>query len=103
MHLETSGVDPLSGSHDWITLSPKPHRPPRRDVLLRCDELKVVVHNPDDLQFAEAMANQTLEGTILLLQPEWGRTEAMTLAIEYIKHQPNWRLSLQTHKWLNIR
>ena len=102
-HLETSGVGSLSGRFDWITLSPKAHRPPKQDMLQQCDELKVVVHNPADLKFAEAMANQTPEGTVLLLQPGWGHTQAMTLAIEYIKYHPSWRLSLQTHKWLQIR
>jgi len=60
LHLETSGVDPLSGRFDWITLSPKRHRPPREELLAACQELKVVVHDPADLAFAEAMAAHAL-------------------------------------------
>tara|TARA_B100002051_G_C16735387_1_gene640927 strand:+ start:2080 stop:2706 length:627 start_codon:yes stop_codon:yes gene_type:complete len=103
IHLETSGVDPLSGCLDWITLSPKPHHPPRRDVLLRCDELKVIVHTATDLQFAEAMTANISERTVLLLQPGWNSNSGQALVVDYVKHHPQWRLSLQTHKWLGVR
>ena len=102
-HLETSGVGSLSGRFEWITLSPKAHNPPQNDILQRCNELKVVVHNPSDLSFAERMAHLTQEGTILLLQPGWGSEQGMRLAIDYVQQHQNWRLSLQTHKWLEIR
>jgi len=109
LHLETSGVDPLSGRFDWITLSPKPHRPPTSELLGLCHELKVVVSSPDDLSFAEAMAQQacSLRGerpaAALLLQPAWDNASGLQLALEHVRRHPDWRLSLQTHKWLAIR
>ena len=109
LHLETSGVHPLSGRFDWITLSPKPHRAPRQDLLARCDELKVVIHAADDLLFAEAMAADAIgmgrdgAGPALLLQPGWDCAEGRELALAYVQGHPAWRLSLQSHKWLGVR
>lgn len=103
VHLETSGVDPLSGRIDWVTLSPKRHRPPRPDLLAACDELKVVVFEPEDLHFAEAMASGVNEGRELLLQPGWNSPQGQQLAVEHVRRHPHWRLSLQTHKWLGVR
>lgn len=114
LHLETSGVDPLSGRFDWITLSPKPHRPPTAQLLAACHELKVVVADHTDLGFAEAMALAARRGRrdqelgasdspALLLQPAWGSETAQHLALEHVRRHPQWRLSLQTHKWLEIR
>ena len=108
LHLETSGVDPLSGHFDWITLSPKPHRPPRQELLAACDELKVIVHDESDLTFAETMAAATAtaaatSGPALLLQPGHGCRKGQELAIEFVKAHPQWRLSLQSHKWLGVR
>ena len=107
LHLETSGVDPLSGRFDWITLSPKRHRPPTTELLTVCQELKVVVDEPEDLPFAEAMAQAAGErsgpGPLLLLQPCWESVRGRELAIEHVIAEPRWRLSLQTHKWLGVR
>ena len=103
LHLETSGVDQLSGRFDWVTLSPKRHRPPQRAMLTRCDELKVVVQDTDDLIFANAMAKDTSTAAQLLVQPVWDSETAQGLAIHHVKQHPNWRLSLQSHKWLEIR
>ena len=102
-HLETSGVDRLSGSPDWITLSPKRHSPPRTELLQRCDELKVIVHEQDDLSFAEEMASETGPGTVLLLQPGWQSEDGQRLSIEHVRCQRRWKLGLQTHKWLGLR
>ena len=102
-HLETSGVDPLSGAFHWITLSPKRHAPPRRELLQRCNELKVIVHDTGDLMFAEEMAAKTSPGTVLLLQPGWQSDEGLRLSIEHVRSHPRWRLGLQTHKWLGLR
>ena len=102
-HLETSGVDRLSGSPDWITLSPKRHSPPRTELLQRCDELKVIVHEQDDLSFAEEMASETGPGTVLLLQPGWQSEDGQRLSIEHVRCQRRWKLRLQTHKWLGLR
>ena len=102
IHLETSGVDPLTGSPDWISLSPKRHQPPRAELLQRCHELKVVVHEAADLLFAEVSASQAPQAT-WLLQPGWDCREGQALALEFVQSQPRWRLSLQSHKWLGVR
>ena len=110
LHLETSGVDPLSGAFDWITLSPKRQAPPQPELLASCHELKVVVHEPDDLIFAEAMAQAALTGRaadqpapVLLLQPGWQSAEGQALAVAQVQADPRWRLSLQSHKLLGVR
>lgn len=113
LHLETSGVDGLSGQFSWITLSPKPHRPPCPELLAACDELKVIVHTASDLAFAEAMATSAQKakaqqarpglGPELLLQPGWESTLGHNLAIDFVRQHPQWRLSLQSHKWLGVR
>jgi len=107
LHLETSGVDPLSGAFAWITLSPKRHRPPTVELLAACHELKVVVNEAADLVFAEAMARAAGSGggapPELLLQPAWGSTAGQDLALAHVRRHRQWRLSLQTHKWLQIR
>ena len=107
IHLETSGVEPLSGNPDWITLSPKPHAPPQSTFLEICHEIKVIIHSKEDLLFAEEMAQKVLEisskKVLLYLQPGWGNDEGNFLASEYVKSHPQWRLSIQTHKLLGIR
>ena len=113
LHLETSGAAPLqlSGRFAWITLSPKRHRPPTPEVLAACQELKVVVHEPADLAFAEAMAaaatqaraGSGLEPPALLLQPGWESEAGRELAVAFVRANPAWRLSLQSHKWLGVR
>ena len=111
LHLETSGAVPLalSGRFAWITLSPKRHRPPGPELLAACDELKVVVHEPADLAFAEAMAAQAVAvrrgapDPALLLQPGWNCRSGQELALEFVRSHPAWRLSLQSHKWLGVR
>ena len=106
IHLETSGVDQLSGNPDWITLSPKRHSPPNLELLVACHELKVIIHEQDDLVFAETMATQIHSNSNQLpeffLQPGWKNTTGQQLALEYVKNNPQWRLSLQIHKWLKI-
>jgi organic radical activating enzyme len=106
LHLETSGVDPLSGRFDWITLSPKRHRPPLAALLACCQELKVIVHDAADLDFAEAMAAAALAAgnrPAQLLQPGWQSDTGRELALEHVRRTPGWRLSLQSHKLLGVR
>ena len=107
IHLETSGVDELSGNPDWITLSPKRHFPPRADLLKACQELKVIIHTHKDIAFAEEMAKQaskdSSQKTQFFLQAVWNDKNAQKIAFDYVKTNPKWRLSMQTHKWLNVR
>ncbi|MEY8021505.1 7-carboxy-7-deazaguanine synthase QueE [Muriicola sp. SD30] len=102
-HIETSGAYPLSGSWDWICLSPKKNKAPVGDIHLQAHELKVIVYNKDDLRFAEEHAARVSENCVLYLQPEWSVREKVTpLIVDYVMANPKWKVSLQTHKYLNI-
>ncbi|WP_166332151.1 7-carboxy-7-deazaguanine synthase QueE [Sphingobacterium chungjuense] len=101
--METSGAYPLSGHWDWICLSPKKFKAPRKDVLEAAGELKVIVFNKSDFQWAEEHAAQVSPSCKLYLQPEWSKAAEMTpLIIDYVMTNPKWEISLQTHKYLNI-
>jgi len=101
--METSGAYPLSGHWDWICLSPKKFKAPRKDVLEAAGELKVIVFNKSDFAWAEEHATMVNDTCKLYLQPEWSKAAEMTpLIIEYVKNNPKWEISLQTHKYLNI-
>lgn len=101
--LETSGAYPLTGHYDWICVSPKKFKTPLPEVLQAADELKVVVFNQSDFKWAEMHADQTREDCRLYLQPEWSKADQMTpMIIDYVKEQPRWTISLQTHKYLEI-
>lgn len=103
INIETSGAYPLSGIYDWICLSPKKFKAPLPAILPFADELKVVVFNESDLAWAEQYAGQVPPGCKLYLQPEWDKAAAVTpLIIEYIKEHPQWELSLQLHKYINV-
>ena len=103
VHMETSGAHPVQGSVDWITLSPKKFKPPVDAVFGMAQELKVVIFHPSDLEWAEEHAARVQEGCKLYLQPEWSKREKINpLVISYIKENPKWQLSLQTHKYINI-
>ena len=102
LHLETSGVDELSGRFDWITLSPKRHRHTNQHVAESCHELKVVIHNEEDLIYSERIARKTNQEAQHFLQPGWGDRRATELTINYILKNSTWRLSNQTHKILGI-
>jgi organic radical activating enzyme len=102
-HIETSGAHPLSGRWDWICLSPKKFKAPLDEILLLADELKVVVFNKSDFDWAEKYAALVSPACKLYLQPEWEKAAQMTpLMIEYIKANPKWELSLQIHKYINV-
>ncbi len=106
LHLETSGVDPLSGRFHWITLSPKRHQPPLPALLATCHELKVVVHEESDVRFAEAMAHGAETAgnrPHLIVQPGWNSEAGRELSVHFVKAHPTWRLSLQSHKELGVR
>ncbi len=101
-HIETSGSSPLSGDFDWITLSPKKFKHPVEEIYPHVDELKVVVLRKNDLKWAEQHAAKCPENTKLLLQPEWDTPESIPLIVEYVKDNPQWGISLQTHKFLKV-
>jgi organic radical activating enzyme len=102
-HIETSGSSPLSGKWDWITLSPKKFKSPLPEILPLANELKIVVFNRSDLDWAEKFALQVNKTCRLFLQPEWSKAEMITpLLIDYIKAHPQWQLSLQIHKYINV-
>jgi organic radical activating enzyme len=103
VHIETSGAYPLSGNWDWICLSPKKNKLPTQTVYDNAHELKVIIHNKHDFIFAEEQAELVNDDAILFLQPEWSKKEEMTpLIVDYVMNNPKWRVSLQTHKYLNI-
>src|SRR5690554_6638443 len=101
-HIETSGSSPLSGKLDWITLSPKRFKKPTEEIFSYVDELKVVVLTNKDLAWAEENAAKCPPNTLLLLQPEWDTPKSIPLIVEYVKKNPHWGISLQTHKFLNV-
>jgi len=102
-NIETSGSSPLSGHWDWICLSPKKFKAPLNEVIVKANELKVVVFNKHDFEWAEKYAALVDSNCKLYLQPEWDKAAEMTpLILNYIQANPQWRLSLQVHKYLNI-
>ncbi len=103
VHIETSGAYPVSGTWDWFCLSPKKNKLPGEDAYAIADELKVIIYNKHDFVFAEEQAAKVNANTILFLQPEWSKKEEITpLIVDYVMKNPKWRVSLQTHKYLNI-
>lgn len=103
IHIETSGAYPVSGRWDWFCLSPKKNQEPTSDALQMADELKVIVYNKSDFKFAEKFASQVSDTCHLFLQPEWSRREEMMpLMVDFVLQNPQWKISLQTHKYLNI-
>ena len=102
-HIETSGAYPLSGTWDWVCLSPKKFKAPVPEILPLANELKVIIFNKTDFDWAEKYAALVSANCKLYLQPEWDKASQMTpLIIEYIKANPKWELSLQIHKYINV-
>jgi 7-carboxy-7-deazaguanine synthase len=102
-HIETSGAYSFSGSWDWFCLSPKKTKLPLEEVYKEADELKIIVFNKSDFKFAEEQAAKVGSNCELFLQPEWSKKEKMTeLIVDYVMKNPKWKISLQTHKYLNI-
>jgi len=103
VHIETSGAYPLSGNWDWICLSPKKTKLPLSNIYQKADELKIIIYNKNDFKFAEEQAFKVKENCELYLQPEWSNRDKMTpLIVDYVMQNPQWKISLQTHKYLNI-
>lgn len=103
VHLETSGAHPFSGAFDWVTFSPKRYKPPHSSIYPHVNELKVVIANEADLEWAEKQAAHLSPMVAKLLQPEWETANSQDLVFSYILKHPEWRISLQTHKFLGVR
>lgn len=103
VHLETSGAHPFSGQFDWVTFSPKQFLAPHPTIYPRVNELKVVIVNEYDLKWAEQQAALVPPKTLKYLQPEWNTPKSKDLIFNYVLQHPQWRISLQTHKMLQVR
>lgn len=102
-HIETSGVYPVSGVWDWICFSPKKFKSPDPTVAHMANELKIIVYNSSDFEWAERFASLVNDRCELFLQPEWSKEKEMVpLIVEYVKANPRWKISLQIHKYMNI-
>ena len=102
-HIETSGAYSFSGIWDWFCLSPKKTKLPLKQVYKEADELIIIIFNKSDFKFAEEQAAKVGSNCELFLQPEWSKKEKMTeLIVDYVMKNPKWKISLQTHKYLNI-
>jgi len=102
-HIETSGAYQLTGEWDWICLSPKKMKLPTKEVYEKAHELKCIIYNNDDFKFAEEQAAKVNDNCILYLQPEWSkRDKVIPKIVDYVMANPKWKVSLQTHKYLNI-
>ncbi|MDP4282165.1 MAG: 7-carboxy-7-deazaguanine synthase QueE [Bacteroidota bacterium] len=102
-YLETSGSCPVTGSWNWICVSPKKEAPPLDDLLAKADELKVIISDLHDFQWAESNKQGVRESCYLFLQPEWSRRNEVTpLIVKYILTHPEWRISIQSHKYMGI-
>ena len=101
--IETSGSRPLSGKWDWICLSPKRNIPPIEDICYRADELKIIIENPEDFLWAEEYRLRVSNTCRLFLQPEWSRFKSVIPTIvDFVRKNPEWRISLQIHKYMHI-
>lgn len=103
VHIETSGAYQLTGTWDWICLSPKKIKLPKAAIYKVADELKMIITSKSDFKFAEEQAAKVSKDCILYLQPEWSKREkVIPLMVDYVMKNPKWKVSLQTHKYLNI-
>lgn len=103
VHLETAGPHPFSGTFDWVCFSPKKFLAPREEFYQVADELKVIISNGTDLAWAEEQSARCRPEAVRLLQAEWSRRDRFyPELIDYVREHPHWRLSVQTHKYLEI-
>ena len=103
VNIETSGSSPMSGKWDWVCLSPKKFKAPLTESIQAASELKVVIFNTHDFEWAETYAKQVAPSCKLYLQPEWDKANQITpLVIDYIKAHPKWELSAQLHKYIQV-
>ncbi len=101
--IETSGAHEMSGKWDWVCLSPKKFKMPVDSVYQYADELKIIVYNKSDFEWAQLQAAKVTKACKLYIQPEWSKEkQMMPLIIDFVKQNPEWTISLQTHKYLDI-
>lgn len=101
--IETSGCYPLDTQVDWYCFSPKKFKQPIEEAYIKANELKVVIFHPSDLEWANEHAKKVNPSCLLYLQTEWSKQDKiLPLLISFVKNNPNWKISLQTHKYLNI-
>jgi organic radical activating enzyme len=101
--IETCGAHPFSGKWDWMCLSPKRQKPPKKEYYNKANELKVIIYEKDDFRWAEDCSRKVNNKCELFLQPEWSRFEEnRDTIVEYVKNNPKWKISIQTHKFLRI-
>jgi 7-carboxy-7-deazaguanine synthase len=102
-NIETSGVYKLTGTWDWVCFSPKKFKTPDDSIYVHANELKIIIYNKTDFDWAEEFAGKVNRSCELFLQPEWSREKEMIpLIIDYVKANPKWKVSLQIHKYMNI-
>lgn len=102
-HIETSGAHPFSGSWDWVTFSPKKFKEPHPSVFDKADELKIIAYNKHDFEWAQQYQDKVPQKCTLYIQPEWDKSKTMLpLIVDFVKNHPLWRISLQTHKFMDI-
>jgi organic radical activating enzyme len=103
VHIETSGAYLINANIDWICVSPKKFKAPLVENIAKADELKIVIFNKHDFDWAEKNALSANETCKLYLQPEWSVAEKVTpLIVDYVMQNTKWNISLQTHKYLQI-
>lgn len=103
LHLETSGVYEITGEWDWVCFSPKKFKKPKDSVYAKADELKVVVFHPSDLEWAQKHAEKVGDHCKLYLQPEWDRRDqVLPIILNHVRENPEWNISLQTHKYIGV-
>ncbi len=102
-HIETSGAYLLTGTWDWVCFSPKKFKSPHPSIFEQAHELKIIIYNKSDFEWAEEYAAKVSASCELFLQPEWSKEkEMLPLIIAYVKANPKWKVSLQIHKYMNI-
>lgn len=102
-NIETSGAYPITGNWDWICVSPKKFKAPLQEVLQKANELKVVIYHKSDFEWAEQHASQVSKYCKLYLQPEWSKKDEMTpMIVDYVKQHPQWEMSIQIHKYIDV-
>ncbi len=101
--METSGTNPIPSDIDWVCLSPKRHKEPLESAFKAAHEIKIIIESEDDFVWAESCMQRVGPSCKLFLQPQWEKkTQALDVIVQYVKANPKWRISLQTHKFMDV-